>query len=180
MNKPSAALVVVSLVAALAAAPSPAAGTGWTTVFLVRHAEKESGSADPSLTAPGLKRAQRLAEVLADGGIQAVYTSQFARTRETARPLADKLGLTATVVPVEAGGVERRAAELARRILAEHAGRRVLVVGHSNTLPQLMEALGATGPILDEKKDYDDLVEVVIGPSGNAALVHLHYGELTP
>ena len=180
MIKTPVARAAIVLAVALTAIPALADATGLTTVFLVRHAEKESGGSDPALAGAGLERARELARVLGDGGIDAVYTSQFKRTRDTASPLAQRLGVTATVVPVEAGGVEHRARELARRILTEHAGQRVLVIGHSNTLPQLIAALGLPAPTMDETKDYDDLFEVVVAPSGTAALVHLHYGQPTP
>jgi hypothetical protein len=73
-----------------------------TTVFLVRHAEKQTMPPDdPPLTNKGKARARSLARILNKAGIKAIFTSQFVRTRETARPLAEAIGVAPTVVPIE-------------------------------------------------------------------------------
>ena len=154
------------------------AGESATTVYLVRHAEKQKGS-DPSLTEAGGGRAETLARVLSDAGIQAVYSTQFARTRETATPVAVRLGLQVTITPIE-GGLEPFVAAFTDRLAEEHAGQSVLVVGHSNTLPALIKALGvADAPSLTEE-DYDDLFVVTVGKLGGTRLMHLHYGTASP
>ncbi len=158
-----------------------------TTVILVRHAEKELEgdgsmgtvlpSEDPPLSEAGLRRALALAHVLGEAGVDAIYATQYLRTRSTARPLADLLGLD--VIEATAGR-DGYAEEMAELIRAEHAGEVVLVVGHSNTTPALIRALGA-GPVpqIDED-EYDDLYVVTLYGDGSASLLALRYGVQTP
>jgi len=156
------------------------AGPASTTVFVVRHAEKAATPEDPPLSAGGEARAEALARVLADAGISAIFTSQFARARETAQPLADSLALPVTVVPLSREDLPASLAELAGRIRRRHAGQRVLVVGHSNTVPELIGALGGENvpPLGDD--DYDDLFIVTAGSDGRADWIVLHYGAPSP
>ena len=142
-----------------------------TMVVLVRHAEKEAAGDDPILTATGRERANRLAHVLAEGGLDAVYASQFRRTQETAEIVASAVGIDVSIV--DARDVEG----LATRIRAEHAGQTVLVVGHSNTVPAVVRALGAEAPEIPED-EYDDLFVVFVDGKG-ARAVHLNYGALS-
>ena len=120
------------------------------TVIFVRHAERADGGAgapnamtgapaDPSLSEAGAARAAKLATMLADAGVKGIYTSEFKRTQETAKPLASKLGLAIEVVP------SRDAAGLAAKIKAAHARDTVLIIGHSNTIPDLVRAFGGPG-----------------------------------
>jgi len=112
-----------------------------TTVYVVRHGEAEQdGTRDPALTSAGESRAEALRAALADAGIAAIYSSPYRRTQATATPLAGALGLRLHEYdPRDAGA-------LVTRIRREHAGRSVLVVGHSNTVPLVVEALGAARP----------------------------------
>ena len=129
------------------------------TAYLVRHAEKVTGDAamdldnprDPPLTNAGEARAEALAERLSDSGITAIWSTDTVRTRDTAQPLADKLGLNVQIYdPSDLPGF---AAQLKSEPLET-----VLVVGHSNTTPQLAEALGAEpGEPIVEKTEYDRL-----------------------
>lgn len=147
-----------------------AAVAAQTTVILVRHAEKEAEPAnDPALTTAGKARAQRLAEYLKDAGIDAIYSTPYARTLETAQPVADMLGIAVTRTPLQ-GGVASFSKGIAAR-LRTHRDQTVLVVGHSNTLGPLIQALGAAAipPIADD--DYDNLFIVTIGANNAANLV---------
>ena len=157
----------------------PAAEPGPTTVFLVRHAEKTDGR-DPALSAPGVERARELARITADAGIAAIYSTQFTRTRQTAQAVAERLGLSVIEVAVGGDSIETHARELADRILEEHAGQRVLVVGHSNTVPEVIQALGVSPEPRLTEKDYDDLFVVTVYDSARAGLIHLHYGPAYP
>ncbi|WP_257463410.1 phosphoglycerate mutase family protein [Archangium lipolyticum] len=153
--------------------PPPSAST---VVLLVRHAEKAAeGGDDPALTPAGQQRAQALLQVAGGAGVSAIYATQYRRTRDTAQPLADQLGVPVTVREIRMGA-QAHAAEVAREILSQHQGKTVLVVEHSNTLPSLMEALAGLRiqPIPDA--EYDRLMVVVIPPSGPARLILSRYG----
>jgi len=167
---------VVALCALAAAVSAPveanAQTTGGRVVVLVRHAEKEAGD-DPALTPDGAARARTLVHVLSGRRLEAVYVSEFRRTRDTGAPAADAAGLTPIVV--EARDVEG----LARAIRAGAAGT-TLVVGHSNTVPALISALGAPPVPEIPESAYDDLFVVTLSPQGGADVVHLKYGAPTP
>ncbi|MEK7831150.1 MAG: histidine phosphatase family protein [Acidobacteriota bacterium] len=149
-----------------------------TTVYLVRHAEKAAApAADPPLTEAGTKRAEELARKLGKAGIKTIFTSQFLRTKHTAEPLAKQLGITATVVPVKMGAMNAR--ELSPDYLTEMAERatsgsgNALIVGHSNTVPELIKALGGDiVPTIDDAT-YDDLFVVTVYAKGKAKVAHL-------
>jgi broad specificity phosphatase PhoE len=146
-----------------------------TTVVVIRHAEKQDGAGDdPPLSPAGEARAQLLARLFGDaagpGRIGAIYTSPAARNRLTAAPLAAKLGLTPIVVP--AG--DPRA--LVRRVLHEHPGDRVLIVGHADTMPEIVAALSGVGPIPElAGEDYGTMYIVTVPRIGHANLLRLSY-----
>ena len=102
-------------------------------IYLVRHAEKAAGE-DPGLTLVGRARAEILAGELRHTGLTAIYSTETRRTRQTAAPIARATGLT--VLPYDAGSLETFA-----NMLRATPGN-ILVVGHSNTTPQLVKALG--------------------------------------
>ena len=139
-------------------------------VFLVRHAEKETTGEDPALSEAGRQRSAALARVLTDAGVRAVYSTDFARTRDTAAPTAARLGAKIRIYDWEES--EALARELRR------PGARSLVVGHSNTTPELVGLLGGDpGPPIDEASEYDRLYIVTIGADGAVSSVLLRYGE---
>jgi phosphohistidine phosphatase SixA len=154
-----------------------------TTVFLVRHAEKETAPPDdPALTEAGKARAQTLAQMLASAGIKTIYTSQFLRTRQTAEPLAKHLGIEATALPIKMDSRNPRviADESFREVVTKtlaHAGESVLIVGHSNTLPEIIKRLGGDPPPSIDEKEFDDLFVVTIFAKGKAKVLHLKYGN---
>jgi phosphohistidine phosphatase SixA len=141
------------------------------TVFVVRHAEKaDLPTGDPVLSEAGKLRAKSLSAVLADAGISAIYTSQATRARLTALPLANRLHL-------EANREFADQQALAQAIL-QRPGRSVLVVGHSNTVPQLIQALGGgLIPDIQEAWEFDNLYVVTIFGPGQVAVSRLHYGK---
>lgn len=134
----------------LAACAAPASPQ--RTIYLVRHAEKQAGD-DPSLTSGGAIRAALLAETLRDTGIVRIYSTDYARTRETAAPIAEAVAVAVTLydpsdLPVFADQ------------LKDESGI-TLVVGHSNTTPVLVEYLGGEpGTDIDEPAEYDRLYVV--------------------
>jgi broad specificity phosphatase PhoE len=148
-----------------------------TVVLLVRHAEKATNDpADPDLNEAGRLRAQTLVNV--SGDVSAIYTTQYKRTQQTAQPLADKLNLTLTKVEITRENSAGYAAALAKQIRAKHAGRTVLVVGHSNTIPPITEALsGVKVPAFDEATEFDRLTVVIIPKKGKAQVLQARYGK---
>lgn len=158
---------------------SDVAGTATTTIVVVRHAEKSTDDPkDPSISDAGKERALALSAVLKDAGVAAIYVTQYKRTRQTAEPLAAKLGLSIIERPVE--DTPSYAADLAREVLAASAGKSVLIVGHSNTVPQIVHAFSGTtiSPILDG--EYDHLFIIVISSSSPPRLYNLRFGRATP
>lgn len=119
-------------------------------IFLVRHAEKTAEANDPGLTQAGQARALALANRLGGEGITHIHSSDFIRTRDTAEPLAEKMGLEVEIYD------PRDLAAIAAKLKATPG--RHLVVGHSNTTPPLVELLGGDGgtPIV-EATEYDRL-----------------------
>ena len=137
-----------------------------STIFLVRHAEKaQGGGDDPDLSDAGHARAESLATVLKDAAISAIYTSEVKRTRQTAAPLAKALNIEPATVPAQ-----DRAALSAK---LQGSSGNVLVVGHSNTIPEIIKALGITDPVTIADNDYDNLFVVVLGQKPR--LLRLHY-----
>lgn len=146
--------------AALTALASPAAAatdggadaadaTDARTVILVRHAEKaQDDPRDPGLSEVGVRRAAALAALLAGTGVTHVFATDYRRTRDTAGPVASDGALeVASYDPRDPEAVAKRIAELP-------AGSIALVVGHSNTTPQLYTALGAPEPAGLEDSPY--------------------------
>lgn len=147
-----------------------------TTIVLVRHAEKaDDGTDDPPLTDEGRERARALADVLEDASLDAVLATPYRRTQATAAPAAERFDVPVSVTPVE-GGTEAHAAGVAQAIVEEHVGRSVLVVGHSNTIPAIVEAIGGEIPAIADD-EYDRLVVMVLLPDGSVRLVEARYGE---
>jgi broad specificity phosphatase PhoE len=144
-----------------------------TTLIVVRHADR-AGSED-ALSAAGGLRAEALAHTLGAEPLAAIYHSDTRRAQDTAAPLARVLGLTPLVRPA------RDTSNLVSEILAEHRGERVLVVGHSNTVPQIIAAAG--GPALPDlpENEFDHLFVVTsAGLWGGTELMHLRYGQPSP
>jgi broad specificity phosphatase PhoE len=106
------------------------------TIYLVRHADKISDETDAPLSDAGHRRAECLANTLADAQIQQIFTSDLQRTQQTAAPLAEKLHLTPVAIPLS------KPDELIEAIRSGKAAN-VLVVWHDATLPKIMRALGA-------------------------------------
>jgi broad specificity phosphatase PhoE len=173
--------LISSLIVAFAlgaSLPGPAAAqasqdAGHGVVFLVRHAERadagmaaaQMAGADPELSDAGRARAASLAALLKDAKITAIFTTEYKRTRDTAQPLAAATGITAAAVS------SKDPAGLIDKVKAS-AGN-VLVVGHSNTLPEVIEALGIDEPVSIAEDQFDNLFVVVRG--AKPALLRLHY-----
>src|SRR4029450_7787949 len=134
-------------------------------VVIVRHGEKAaSGGSDPDLSSAGRARADALARILKDSGITAIFTSEFKRTQETATPTATSAHVTPTVV-----AAKDTAALVAR--LHELKGN-ALVVGHGDTIPNLIKALGINTPINIPDTDYSELLIVTLGDKPQLFRLH--------
>jgi len=126
-------------------------------VIIVRHAEKGTNSdKDPDLSKAGIARAEILGSMLKNSGIKAVFASEFKRTQQTATAVSKSIGgITPTVIPANA------TAELASKLRALNAN--ALVVGHGNTIPYLIKALGIDEPIEITENDYSQIFVVTLG-----------------
>jgi len=148
--------------------------TTTTVVVLARHAEKEVSSIqDPPLSAEGEQRAERLAQMFGRGTgvgkIDAIYVSDARRAQQTAAPLAARLGKKVIVVP---------AADLkglVSRVMHEHDGGTVLIVGHSNTAPELIHELGDIDVPAIGDDEYDTLYVLSVPSFGHASLLRMEY-----
>ena len=137
-------------------------------IFLVRHAEKQvDNSRDPALTQAGLKRASDLADLLASADIRHVYTSNYRRTRLTAVPSALQAGLELRSYEIS------RLPELARELTS--LKQNALVVGHSNTTPELVKLLGgeAGSDIPEWQYDRVYLLRISDKQAVDTLLLHL-------
>jgi len=168
-------LLTLVLITALprAGAAGESAAIGWSTVIVVRHAEKVDDSRDPALSEAGFERAAALANALEHVGLDAAYASQYQRTRLTAMPAARAAGLSVRIAPIE-GDIDAWAAGFAAEIAQEHAGETVLVAGHSNTVPSLVAALCDCRVEALTDSDYDRIYIVSGGEQPD--LVVARYG----
>jgi len=142
-------------------------------VLVVRHAEKNPHPAggDAGLSTKGLLRAKDLARVTRDAGIAAVYSSQYGRARLTAEPVAAAGGDSVRTYDANRNDL------LAARIRGEHAGATVLVVGHGDSVPELIEALTGERLLAGESVEYDQLYVLILrGAGGGHRLLRLRYG----
>lgn len=147
-----------------------------TTVVVVRHAEKQLGAIpDAPLSPLGEQRAVRLAQMFGDGEkfgrVKKVYVTDTRRTQQTAADLVQRLGVKPEVVDAKTSP-----SELARRVMRENRGGLALVVGHSNTVPEVVEALARTKdvpPIGDE--EFDTMYVVTVPTIGRASVLRLKY-----
>jgi broad specificity phosphatase PhoE len=147
-----------------------------TTVIFVRHAEKASVEGnDPELSEAGRLRAAELARQLVDAdvvaGVDAIYSTNYQRTEQTVKPVADALDLPIT--PYDAMNTET----IMDEIVKLHKGKIILVVGHSNTIPELIANMGASKvvpPIAED--EYDNIYIVTIPWFGKTKTIRLRYG----
>jgi broad specificity phosphatase PhoE len=143
-----------------------------TIIILIRHAEKvqHPPGGDAGLDPKGIIRAQELRRVLADAGVHALYASQYPRARLTAEPLAQALRDSVRTYDANRNDL------LAERIRREHRGQTVLVVGHSDSVPEFFEAL--TGVKLGEGATvaYDRMFVITLLADGRHTLTRLRYG----
>jgi broad specificity phosphatase PhoE len=138
---------------------------GTTIVVLVRHAERAAGD-DPGLTPGGVARATLLAAMLRDVNITRVFVSDARRTHETAAPLAAATGLVPQV---------HSEPDASTRSRLGPAGSRVLIIGHTNTVPAFIEALGGPSGVRIGESEFDRFLVLTLPTSGTPSLLTLRY-----
>ena len=144
-----------------------------TTIVLVRHAEKISNAPDALLSPQGQQRAECLAHVLKDAGIKRIYVSDVKRTQQTAEPLAKALGIKPVVVPAKDPNT------LVKDVFYG-AGGNALVVGHSDTLPFVIQRVqaGTIAPI--GENEYDALYVLTVLEGSSTPVLKLRYCAASP
>ena len=143
------------------------------TIVVVRHAERADAgtggatmmATDPELSEAGRARAEALAFALKDAGITAIFTTEYKRTQQTAVPLARMLRITPATVS------SKDPQSLIARI--KGAKGNVLVIGHSNTVPDVIRRLGVETPVTVRDADYDHLF--IVSVSSQPSVLQLHY-----
>lgn len=141
----------------------PAAQPGQFVVYVARHAEREEDHVDPGLTRDGYRRADGLAQLLQHAGIEAIYSTYYRRNLGTALPLARELA-----TPIEFYQAQTEEA-LVERVLSQ--GRTALIIGHSNTVAEIVNGLGGDAQPLSEDS-YGDLFQLLIDTRGDTVEVY--------
>jgi broad specificity phosphatase PhoE len=139
-------------------------------IVVIRHAERVETGNDPGLTEVGQKRAVLLARMLRQAGVTAIFTSTWRRTKETAAPLAEALHVTPQVLqddPTAARG----------QLLS--GGDRVLVVGHTDTVPALIAGFDGPADVVIQNDEFDRMFVLTVG-HGQPALLAMRYGAGKP
>ena len=124
------------------------AQTKTTTIYLIRHAEKADASKNPNLSDMGAMRASHWDDIFSDIHFDAIYSTNYNRTQQTAAP-------TALTQKVSVTTYDPKDLSLAK-IKATHEGQTILIVGHSNTIPALVNQLIGS-------KRYPDIEETAFG-----------------
>jgi broad specificity phosphatase PhoE len=165
--------LALGLAASVAAGAEPVAApdSSIATVILVRHAERDTLLIGPDhpLRATGVLRAKDLVHTLGGSGISAIYVTPWLRNRQTALPLATALAESLIVID--------EVAETVFRLRTRHFGQTVLVVGHSNTVPDIVAALTGRPFPPPGRVPYDGMWIVTLPRVGRPSLLTLRYGS---
>jgi phosphohistidine phosphatase SixA len=127
------------------------------SIYIVRHAEKLDSSKDPELSEAGKARAQNLAKILRDGNVGAIFTSEYLRTIKTAAPMAEAANLKPTAT--------NDSAKLIKMLKEDKTDKSALVVGHSNTVPEILKAFGSSQNVEIGEAEFDRLYILTPGKS---------------
>lgn len=158
------------------ALPMTAPAQSSTVVIVVRHAEKASDDPrDPTLSEAGQARAASLAKSLEHTSLDAVFSTQYRRTRLTAEPAAKAAGLDVQVRPIDGGNAATYAADLARDLRALPAGSTALVVGHSNTVPDLVQAISGQAAAPMPETEFDRYTVITLDADDKARVSTSRY-----
>jgi 2,3-bisphosphoglycerate-dependent phosphoglycerate mutase len=137
------------------------------TLYLIRHAEKDTSiSENPPLTKKGEQRAAKLAHFFSETKIEAIYSTAYQRTKQTVGPLAEKMKL-----PIQEYDAKKPIAPFIETLLKAHPNQRIVVVGHSNTIPKMLNVLVGQAQFEDLEDDaYDYVFQVTIDKEGQATI----------
>ncbi|MBL1219599.1 histidine phosphatase family protein [Chryseobacterium sp. L7] len=151
-----------------------------TVCILLRHAEKENSGTDPDLTTAGKLRADELKRLLGNVHIDHIYTTPYNRTRQTAMPLAESKGI---VVKEYTPAATLAATQLfISNILAQNQGKVVVIVGHSNTVPEMVKVLSnnALNVTISETQFDNIFITKNSAAAGSVFAVQKKFGQSTP
>ena len=153
-----------------AAGRTPPPAMAVTHVFLARHAERFATGDDPTLTPAGARRSALLGRMLRSANVTAIFTTQFERAKATADSVSAATGAPVEIVHSDSS------ARLARIVRERFRGRTVAVIGHSDSLPNVVAELGWEGDEATKPWSYDDLCLLELRGDEPPRLLHLHYG----
>ena len=145
-----------------------------TTVILVRHAEKkldDPNNQDPDLTPEGFARAQEIARIFANAGVNTIFATQYKRTQQTAEPLSKQIGVPITLVDA------KQPDELVKRIQTDLRGQTIFISGHNDTVPAIASALSGETFSKIPDTEYDNLFIVTVYRFGKAKVIRLKFGK---
>lgn len=166
--------LIIALISPLPFSNAVAEVTG---VVVVRHAEKANdGTRDPDLTGAGRQRAEALADALGHARVGELIASQYKRTRQTLAVLALRRGLEISVVPAESGAIDDHIESIASRVRDTDADGVIVIAGHSNTVPLIVEALSGSAVPAIEETEYDRLYLLLPSASG-MDVIESRYGQ---
>jgi len=161
----------------LTAAILPGEALAQRAIFVVRHAERarEGPEADIPLSKLGAEHAARLAEVLKNAGVTAIYATDTTRARQTGEPLAQLMKLSIKTYDTRDEKGNMTAVPFVAKLKIDERNGVVLVVGHSNTVSDIIAAYGVTDPVRVGPDDYGDLFVLVPQPSAPPVLLRLKF-----
>ncbi|MBP8157033.1 MAG: histidine phosphatase family protein [Flavobacterium sp.] len=147
-----------------------------TTFIVLRHAEKADNTKDTNLSVDGLTRADELRKTLSPISVEAIYSTPFNRTKQTVTPLATAKGISITEYPANIPY-----AEFVNELIATHRGKTVVIVGHSNTVPEILKVLSNnTFSVTINENQFDNLFVVTLTDGKQAEVAPMKYGKSTP
>lgn len=167
--------IMLSMLAVTPALGQSQAGTP-LTIILMRHAEKEvvpPENKDPNLSLAGQARAQEIARMFGGAGITSIYATQYKRTQQTVKPLAEKLGLKVALVEA------KNTSDLVKTIRMTESVV-VFLAGHNNTVPEIIAALGGPQLPMIPETEYDNLFILTVYGEGKAKLLKMKFGSPLP
>lgn len=159
--------------------PVVTASSAVTTIVIVRHAEKGTDSpTDPSLSAEGQARAEALVAALDAADVKTVYSTPYKRTQGTGQPLAKRFKIEVTSRPINGRDIPAYAEQFAKEVLTKGVGKTVVIVGHSNTVPELVKAFSGRTVAAYAEDEYDRFYVITcpVG-TGSARLFQSRYGK---